>query len=597
MQLRQYQQSAIDTVWNYLREQTGNPVVVLPTGSGKTPVLVALAREAVEQWSGRVLILAHVKELLAQAREKFLQWWPFAPVGIYSAGLRKRDTDDQIIIAGIQSVHNKADKLGRFDLVIIDEAHLVPAAGDGMYRSLINDLRVINPHLRIVGLTATPYRLDSGLIYGGANVLSAVCYDANVKTLIDQGFLCHLRGKAGHEADLSGVHSRGGDYIPGELESALTDEETVSQAVDEIQKYAADRKALVIFCAGVKHAGLVSDEMVKRAIACRVVTGETPNSERDDFIRQFKDGELRALLNINVLSIGFDAPHIDCVVMLRPTQSAGLYYQQVGRGLRLHPGKTDCLVLDLAGNIRRHGPIDMIEADQNKREKGTGDAPVKVCPECAEVVPAAARICPACSFAFPPPPIAKHETKADVVEPLSKPAIEEVRTVQSVDYIPWEKKGAPPGHPKTLRVVYTCGEGNIQTEISEWVCFEHVGYARDKAERWWSDRSSAPCPDTVAEAQAFILSTANAFKEPASVRVRFQQGKFPELIGTVFAKPCEACLHYDGGYCHKWEQDVPVAYRAAGCDQFQVMQQATAAKFQSAAAIAALCDDSSEPPF
>jgi DNA repair protein RadD len=593
MELRPYQSGSVEAVWSYLREQTGNPVVVLPTGSGKTPVLVALARQAVEGWHGRVLILAHVKELLKQAREKFVQWWPFAPVGVYSAGLRKRETDDQIIIAGIQSVFSKSAQLGRFDLVIVDECHLIPAAGQGMYQTLLKDLKVINPQVRVIGLTATPYRLDSGLVYGGDNVLTGICYEANVKDLIEQKFLCRLRGKAGTEADLTGVHTRGGDYIQGELEDRLTDEQTVEKACAEIVQYCAERKAWIIFCAGVEHARMVEVELFnKHKINVATITADTPAKERDNLVDAFKAGQIRALCNVNVLSIGFDAPHTDAVIMLRPTQSPGLYYQQVGRGLRTHETKTDCLILDLAGNIRRHGPIDIIAPKDKSSSKGSGEAPAKTCPKCQEIVHAALQVCPACQFEFPPAPVARHDTKADTVQPLSEPAVESTWRVKYIEYRAWLKRGAPADAPKTLRVIYNCrnGTGNIFNEFSEWVCFEHEGFARRKAERWWAERCSAPCPTVTEQAEAFVKDTANDFAEPIRITVRTQQGKFPEIISASFAKPCEGCVYFDAGHCHKWEQDVPEDHRANGCDSFSGVGS-------KPSPLAALISTDDEPPF
>lgn len=579
--LRPYQQAAISATWDYLRANDGHPVIELPTGAGKTPVLVNMARAAVEEWGGRVLILAHVKELLAQAAEKFQAWWPMAPVGVYSAGLGRRDTGDAIMIAGIQSVYARAAEIGHRDLVIVDEAHLIPATGDGMYLSLLRDLKAINPRLRVVGLTATPYRLDAGLIAPGP-IFSDVAYRAKVRDLIDQGYLSPLRGKAGTEADLSGVHIRGGEYVPAELEAALADEETVALASAEIVRHCADRKAWVIFCAGVKHADMVAAALFARGIAAPVITGETPTGERDAVIEAFKQAKYRALININVLSIGFDAPHVDAVVMLRPTQSAGLYYQQVGRGLRLAPGKTDCLILDLAGNIRRHGPIDLLDPVAKKKRKGEGDeAPTKTCPECQEIVACAVRACPACGHEFPPPPVAKHETKADAAAPLSGPPIEERVAVTGVTYGSHLKRGALADAPRTLRVSYELG----MATVSEWVCFEHPpgGFARRKAEQWWSKRSPTPPPATVADALAAI---GHDFREPSAITVRHPVTAkgFPEVIAHHFANPCASCRFFDAGACGKWNADVPAEHQASGCDAWE------------AGTVPALAADE-EPPF
>jgi DNA repair protein RadD len=195
--LRPYQREAVDAVYDYLRMRDDNPCVVIPTAGGKTPVLATICRDAVRLWNGRVLILAHVKELLEQAAEKLHAVAPDLPVGIYSAGLKRRDLGYAITIAGIQSVYERACDVGRVDLVIVDEAHLIPPDGEGMYRTLLADLRVINPRMRVIGLTATPFRMKSGAICGPDNILNEVCYEVGVRELIVQRYLCSLRTKSG----------------------------------------------------------------------------------------------------------------------------------------------------------------------------------------------------------------------------------------------------------------------------------------------------------------------------------------------------------------------------------------------------------------
>lgn len=193
LQLRPYQQEAVDSVYRYLREHDDNPCVVLPTGCGKSICIGKIASDAVSLWNGRVLVLAHVKELLEQNASKVVSLVDGIPVGIYSAGLNSRDTDTPIVVAGIQSVYNKADVLGSFDLIIVDEAHLIAPEGDGIYRTFLQDMKLINPHVRVIGFTATPYRLKGGLICQPENILNAVCYEIGVKEMIAQGYLSPLK--------------------------------------------------------------------------------------------------------------------------------------------------------------------------------------------------------------------------------------------------------------------------------------------------------------------------------------------------------------------------------------------------------------------
>jgi DNA repair protein RadD len=155
MQLRPYQQEAIEAVYRHLRERDDNPVVVIPTAGGKTPILATMCKDAVTRWNGRVLILAHVKELLEQAADKLRAVCPEVRFGVYSAGLNRRDTEHAVIVAGIQSVYRRACELDAFDLIIVDEAHLIPTSGDGMYRQFLADAKGVRPTVRVIGLTAT----------------------------------------------------------------------------------------------------------------------------------------------------------------------------------------------------------------------------------------------------------------------------------------------------------------------------------------------------------------------------------------------------------------------------------------------------------
>jgi DNA repair protein RadD len=188
LELRPYQETVKTAVYDYLRTRDGNPCAVIPTAGGKTPVMASICRDAVLQWNGRVLILAHVKELLEQTADKLRAVCPEVDFGIYSAGLKRRDTNNPVIVAGIQSVYRRACELDAFDLVLVDEAHLIPLDGDGMYRQFLGDAKIVNPHIRIVGFTATPFRLNCGPICTPDGILNHVCYEVGVRELIRDGF-------------------------------------------------------------------------------------------------------------------------------------------------------------------------------------------------------------------------------------------------------------------------------------------------------------------------------------------------------------------------------------------------------------------------
>lgn len=329
MTLRPYQREAVERVYAFLRARNENPCVVIPTAGGKTPVMAAICRDAVQLWNGRVLILAHVKELLEQAAEKLRAVAPDLLFGVYSAGLKRRDLGYSVTVAGIQSVYQKAGDLGAFDLVVVDEAHLIPPDGEGMYRTLLTDMREINPLVRVIGLTATPFRMKSGLICAPDNILNEVCYEIGVRELIVQGYLCPLRTKAGSQKpDCEQLHVRGGEYIAGEVEDLMDDDNLVLSACREIVAYTKDRKSVLIFASGVRHGQHIAEVLEKRhGVECGFVCGETLPFERDDTLRRFRSGDLKHLCNVNILTTGFDAPNIDCVALLRPTLSPGLFYQ------------------------------------------------------------------------------------------------------------------------------------------------------------------------------------------------------------------------------------------------------------------------------
>lgn len=403
MALRDYQQRAINLLYAWMRYNSGNPCVVMPTGSGKSHVIAGLCRDILTRWpQSRILVLSHVKELLEQDAEKILLAWPEAPLGIYSAGIGSRDVGMPLTVAGIQSVRDKASMLGCVDLVIVDEAHTISHKAEGGYRKLLDELKGVNPNMRIVGLTATPYRLGHGLISEHGAIFDGLVEPVSVAELIARGYLAPLRSKL-TDAQLSvdGVSRRGGEYVEHELQRAVNNTDDNERIVDEVIKRAGNRKAWLFFCAGVAHSTAIRDALRARGVSAEVVTGETPKGERERILRDYKAGRITALTNANVLTTGFDYPDIDLIAMLRPTLSPGLYVQMAGRGMRLKSHTDHCLVLDFAGNVRRHGPITDV-APPKHRGAGTGDAPVKVCEQCAELVHTSVKVCPACGYIFPP---------------------------------------------------------------------------------------------------------------------------------------------------------------------------------------------------
>lgn len=402
--LRDYQQRSIDMLYSWLEANEGNPCLELPTGAGKSHIVAALCKDAVQSWPDTtILMLTHVKELIEQNAEKMRLHWPGAPMGIYSAGMGKKQLGEPITFAGIQSVRKKALLLGHVDLVIIDECHLVSHKDEGGYRSLLVELKRINPALRVIGLTATPYRLGHGLITDNPAIFDDILKPVTIEELIYKGYLAPLKSKrTTARFDTSGVHKRGGEFIESELQKAVDTQDQNERVVREVMAMAGDRKAWLFFCTGVAHAQHVAEVLNNFGIVAACVTGDTPKAERARLLAEFKAGQIKALTNANVLTTGFDYPDIDLIAMLRPTMSPALYIQMAGRGLRPKSHTDHCLVLDFAGVVETHGPITNVRTPDRKGE-GDGEAPVKVCEHCDELVYISATHCPNCGEAFPPP--------------------------------------------------------------------------------------------------------------------------------------------------------------------------------------------------
>ncbi|MGV3483343.1 MAG: DEAD/DEAH box helicase family protein [Planctomycetaceae bacterium] len=539
MQLRPYQQAAVNAVYDHLRMRDDNPVCVIPTAGGKTPVIASICRDAVQLWNGRVLILAHVRELLDQAADKLRAVCPDLSVGVYSAGLGSRETTGDVIIAGIQSVHERAAELGRFDLVLIDECHAVPKDGSGTYRRFLAAAQAINPELRVIGFTATPYRLDSGPICSDDGPLHKIAYQVGVMELIRDGYLCRPFAKAGKQkADTSQLTIRGGEFIAHEAESLMNTDSLVASACDEIIAATHDRRSCIIFASGVAHATSISIAMATRGVRCEMVTGSTRSEERDRILSEFREGGLKYIVNVGVLTTGFDAPAIDCVVLLRPTMSPGLYYQMIGRGFRLHPDKHDCLILDFAGNVVRHGPVDCIAPPSPRRD----DRPkAKECPKCQAAIGSRYQICPGCGYEFPVthqyqgPQHSGTPTSAAV---LSDDITDQTHEVLDVHYRVHEKRDADDDAPKSVCVEYQLG---LNFSHREYVCVEHTGYARTKAIWWWRQRSNEPVPDTAEEAVNLAARGCLAFPEFITLR-SIAGEKFDRIVDIQLGEKPAVCL-------------------------------------------------------
>lgn len=528
MKLRPYQQDAIDQTINWLRNNEGNLVVSLATGSGKSVVIGEFCRLALQKWPRtKILMLVHTRELIAQNHDKLKQIWFDAPVGIYSAGLNQKKIR-QITYAGIQSIHNHAEKLGHIDLVLIDECHLVSHKNEGTYRKLIDNLTVINPNMRVVGYSATPFRLGHGYIHEGSALFDGMIEPVTIKDLLDKGYLCPLRSKfTDHHLSTDGVAKRGGEYVERDLQLAVNTDHNNVLAVKEMIRYGENRDSWIIFCTGIDHAQAISELLNANNIACDVISGKTPKTQRDMMLENFKKGKLRAIASVNVVSIGFDAPNVDMVVMLRPTMSPAMYIQQAGRGMRLSEGKKDCLVLDFAANVSLHGPITKVRPPKKKGDK-SGEAPVKVCDECHEIVHLSVMVCPACGWEFPP--AAKEKTRLHQDDIMGEDNIH----ILDVGSWKWQKYTSQRTGKQMLKVTYY-GKSLSAVPVKQYFTIYHDGKAGDIARVKLIKlfQEAGVSATVMASDPSDISKAANLGQHPKTVAYE-KNGKFFNVTGVRY---------------------------------------------------------------
>lgn len=533
IQPRWYQEEAICSVFDYFAIKAGNPVIAMPTGTGKSIVIAEFIRRALQMFPRtRVLVATHVKELIEQNASKMQAVWPHAPYGIFSAGLKQKDVMQPIIFGGVQSMYRVAEMLGWRDLLLIDECHLLNPKDGTMYLELINKLKEINPKLKVIGLSATIYRQGLGYITDGT-IFTDVCYDLTTmdsfNRLLAEGWLSPLIPKRTNtEIDVSDLHvSSTGDYVQTEAETAA--EKITYEALQEAMLYANQRHSWLVFCAGVRHAVKTRDMLNHFGISARVVHSTTKDfkmtgEERDLNIEQFKEGQFRAICNNGILTTGFDHPPIDLILMLRATLSTSLWVQMLGRGTRpfkgdyTFPPKDNCLVLDFAGNTRRLGPINDPVIPRRKGGGG-GDAPIKICEACGTYNHISARFCVGCGEPFEI--AAKIVSVAGTDELIRSDApVYETFDVDRVYYFRHQSRKKP---LPSLRVNYIC-KGSIIT-FDEYINLEHNGYAGKVAREWWRTRHAEEPPMTIEEA----LNKVAELRVPNRIVVHVNKA-YPEIV-------------------------------------------------------------------
>lgn len=543
MQLRTYQQRTIECLYNWWCAHPGineTPLLVLPTGAGKSHVIAELVRLLFDTWPEshpRTVVLVPSKELAEQNAEKLAGYLPtHISLGYYSASLGRKVPNADVIVATIGSIYKDAHLLGNIKCVIIDEAHLVSTDGKetGRYRKFLTDLAK-TCNFRVVGTTATPFRGNGVWLTDGEDPLfTGIAATVTVGELLEANYLAPLirpiDAITAH-IDTTGVKTTGGDYNMGELAERVG--VALPGVAENAVKLAVDRKKWLAFTATVDNAQSLLHQLRLHDITCEVVTGDTPAADRKRFIAEFRAGHIRCLVTVLALATGFDVPDVDCIIWCRPTISPVLYVQGAGRGLRIAPGKTDCLWLDFSDTTERLGPVDAIKGRKKRKSKDEeATAPHKICDNCGERCAVRALECASCGYQFPEPEPEndpRTASNAAIMAHQVEPKIVDY-PVSDVRYSIHQKEGKP----DSLKVDYFAG---LRRVCSEWVCLSHQGFARAKAENWWMQRTRNEPPPLNADETA--VQWAKQLATPTAIRVN-ETGKYPEIIGYQWAEEKEA---------------------------------------------------------
>ena len=536
MILREYQSRAVSDLfawWTKHTDEADIPLLVLPTAAGKSVICAEIVRQMWDQWPDyhpRTVVLVPSKELAEQNAAKLRALLPHTiSVGFVSASLGTKRYTADVIVATIGSIHKAAHLLGNIKAVVIDEAHLVSQKANdaGMYRTFLSKLGELCK-FRIVGMTATPFRGNQVWLTDGDDPLfTGIASRVSMGELLAQKFIAPLVPPAERistRIDASNVGIANGDYKVGELSREV--EKYLAKVAAEATRIASERKKWIAFTPSVDNAESLSMRLNALCIVSAVVCGETPKQEREDLIRQFRNGQIHCLVTVLALSVGFDVPDVDCIVWCRPTKSPVLYVQGMGRGTRIADGKTDCLVLDFTDTVERLGPVDTIQG-RAKKKSGTQEAPYSICPDCGERNAPAAMVCVHCGGTIREEEAKPMDAKVSYAALLSsQTAMAELvwHDITKVGYAMHRKEGKP----DSMRVDYYSG---LLRVASEWVCFNHVGYPKQKAQDWWLKRDKMVMPSGTQMALDYLQG--RKISEPVRIATR-KNGKYTEVKDYEF---------------------------------------------------------------
>lgn len=535
-ELREHQKRGLDLTfqWLFKNKEKRNPCVLAPCGAGKSHMIAEFCRILLHNWpETRILMLTHSKHLIEQNAGKLREYWPNAPMGIYSAGLGKKILGEPITFGGIQSLSSKAEDIGHIDMMVVDECDMIGHTEQNGYRRLIDGLLNINPKMRVIGFTATPYRVGHGMITDKPAIFDDIIEFVTIEELICKGFLAPLRSKSARsrvdKASLESVKKkRNGDYVELEAQKLMDTYERNKAAVLETMELAGNRKHWLVFCAGIEHAKNVADMFNAHGIPADYVTGDMPAKECDAKIKAFKDGHTKVLTNNNILTVGFDFPDIDLIVFLRlPEKSPRLYVQMAGRGQRVKQHTDHCLVLDFVGVVETHGPITNVQPPKKGRKReGAGDPPVKMCDQCNELVHPTTRVCPSCGFEFPPPKAKDLRLRNDDIMGL------EGATADINSWL-WSVHTSKTSGRPMIKVKYYSED--MSQPIKEYITYGYDGFAGYKARKMIEQMCNRFGIDNPPQDATLEDICAKMTTQPPPVRIEYiKEGKFFKILDRVW---------------------------------------------------------------
>jgi len=558
LELRGYQRDSIDALYSYWQNGGGNGLIVLPTGAGKALVIAKIIEELLADYPAmRIVNVTHSASLVEQNFKEFIGLSPFAPAGIYSASLNRRDARAQVLFCGIQSVWNKVDQLGDIDLILVDEAHAISRNADTQYGKFFADVRARNPDSRVSGTTATDYRMDSGRLTDGEDeeelvavdeegkavlvkpkrvkLFDDVVYEIGIAELMEQGYLTRLTSqKTTSKIDLKGLHTRGGEYVPGEVSAAA--EKIIEEAVAEDMVMSEGRRAALFFSTSKENANHIAEAIRRHGRTCAVLTSDNAHQTKEIF-EGFRSGKYWAISSVSMITTGTNFPFVDFISLILSTKSAGKLVQILGRGTRNYPGKDDCLIADHGKNLAYHGPIDQIRP----KDPGSGDGeqPKKVCPTeetggkqdengnwgCGEAIPISFMKCHCCGYIFPPNEEEKITAEAAAAPVLSTEKPWYPVSLRTFRHHPGKLDDKGKQKPDSVKVTFMTG----MKAVNQWMCCEHPSgsFPKAQAERWWiRHNGKRPAPKSVVE----WLERANELDETAEIQLDYSRNpKYPDV--------------------------------------------------------------------